>query len=296
VSTNVDLDVAQRLSELSCRNFGTLPQIQDWPDELDASGWCMSRELSPLHVAGRLGDVSLDVQKRLALFELVNFFSLNIHGERALLAGLAASLYGPHADPSFVYLHHFLDEENKHMQYFASFCLRYAGKIYADRHVTFPREHAPGEELFLFFAKVLIFEEVVDYFNGWMARDTSLLPIVRQINRMHHDDEVRHLAFGRVITKKLFNQWSPHWSLETQASVRTYLRSYLDATLREYVNPAVYLDAGLVGTGAGAMSRAHALAREAFDGSAELRDRASRRARTFLATLGVLEPVTEQRT
>jgi hypothetical protein len=291
----LERNLSFRLSELSRREFGCLPQIQDWPDALDADGWCMSRELSPLHAAGRLQDTPLELQKRLALFEIVNFFSLNIHGERALLGGLGASLYGPHADPSFVYLHHFVDEENKHMQYFASFCLRYAGKIYADRHVTFPREHAPGEEAFLFFSKVLIFEEIVDYFNRWMARDTSLLPIIRQINQMHHDDEVRHLAFGRMVTKKLFDQWSPSWSPETLAAVRSYLGGYIDATLREYINPEVYLDAGLVGTEPGAMSRAYALAREAFDGSADLRARASRRPRAFFAALGVLGPATEQR-
>ena len=47
--------------------------------------------------------------------EAVNFFSLNIHGERMLVAGIAQRLYRTgHAETSR-YLHHFLAEENRHM-------------------------------------------------------------------------------------------------------------------------------------------------------------------------------------
>lgn len=282
--------LSTRLSELSQKSFAPLPQPADWPLELDASGWCMPLELCAVKATGCLDCESVEKQKRLAFFELINFFSLNIHGERFLLGGLGENLYGPYAEPGWDYLHHFIDEENKHLQYFASFCLRYAGKIYPNKKVVFQREHAPGEASFLFFAKVLIFEEVVDYFNQLMARDATVLPIVRQINRMHHQDEVRHLAFGRAVTSSLFQKWSPRWSAETLASVVAYLERYFDAVLREYTNPLVYCDAGLVGSEPGALRRANELARNAFAAALPLRRRATRRARSFFAELNLAIP------
>src|SRR5207244_844073 len=143
--------------------------------------------------------------------EAVNFYSLNIHGEKALLEGLAHRLYQPDLSEVSKYLHHFLDEENKHMVYFGEFCLRYAGKIYRDRKVAFPREYERGEEDFLFFGRVMIFEEIVDYFNRRMGNDERLSTVAREINRLHHSDEARHLTFGRRIVKELFEQWRPSW-------------------------------------------------------------------------------------
>jgi hypothetical protein len=281
--------LSARLTQLSRENFAPLPQLTTWPEELAAEGWCMPIELSPLHSTGCLESESVERKKRLAFFELINFFSLNIHGERALLGGLGANLYGPFAEPSWTYLHHFIDEENKHLQYFATFCLRYAGKIYPDKKLNFPRDYAPGEEAFLFFSKVLIFEDVVDYFNCRIAQDSNVLSIVREINQMHHDDEVRHLAFGRLAIKGLFEKWSPRWPAATREAARNYVASYFDVVFREYTNPDVYLDAGLVGSEPGALSRAHALARRAFESAAPLRERASRRSRAFFASIGLFE-------
>ena len=112
--------------------------------------------------------------KRLSFCETVNFFSLNIHGEKRLIEGLARRLYRRGMEDLTAYLHHFLDEENKHMVYFGGFCTEYAGKVYPDRKVAFPREYAAGEEDFLFFAQVLIFEEIVDVYNVHLATDERL--------------------------------------------------------------------------------------------------------------------------
>src|SRR5205814_2962320 len=107
--------------------------------------------------------------------------------------------------------------------YFATFCLQYAGKIYPDRKVVFPREYAPGEEHMLFFGRVMIFEEIVDYFNRRMATDERLSTVAREINRLHHADESRHLIFGRRIVKELFEHFRPKWSEATVEGIRSYL-------------------------------------------------------------------------
>ena len=237
--------VVEKLCQASRMQYGNPYEAVAWPEAVGPDDWCMSPELVSLHGTEVFERLSEREQKRLAFFETVNFFSLNIHGEKPLVEGLAHRLYAAGVEPLSEYLHHFLDEENKHMIYFAGFCLRYAGKIYPDKKVVFPREYAPGEEDFLFFAKVLLFEEIVDVYNVRMSRDERLAPVAREINLLHHRDEARHLVFGRELVKRLFAQFAPAWSASTLQGVREYLGNYLVATWKEYYNPDVYRDAGL---------------------------------------------------
>jgi hypothetical protein len=216
-----------------------------WPDEMDKEQWHFTPELISIHGMPEYDALTEEQRKRLSFHEAVNFFSLNIHGEKALIEGLARNLY-VRSDPDISpYLHHFLDEENKHMIYFGRFCSYYAGKVYADKKLAFPREYAPGEEELLFFAKVMIFEEVVDVYNKTMGDDARLVPLVRDINRFHHVDESRHLAFGRTLVKSLYERYRAEWADETRISISEYLQAYLALTWREYYNAAVYADAGL---------------------------------------------------
>lgn len=217
----------------------------EWPEQLDTEQWFTSPELISLYGTDLYEQLSEPLRKTLSFFEAVNFFSLNIHGEKSLIEGLAHRLYKRDTSDISPYLHHFLDEENKHMIYFGEFCMRYAGRVYPDRKVAFPRDYAPGEEDFLFFAKVLIFEEIVDVYNVQMSLDQRLVPISRQINLMHHRDEARHLVFGRQLVKELFDRFSTQCSPETLSGVREYLVSYLISTWKEYYNPDVYRDAAI---------------------------------------------------
>jgi len=220
----------------------------DWPDHLDPGQWFTSPELISLHGTPRWESMGEELRARLSFLEAVNFFSINIHGEKTLIEGLSQRLYST-SDSLWAtcspYLHHFIDEENKHLVYFGGFCRRYAAKLYPDRKLDFPRKYAPGEEDFLFFARVLIFEEISDTYNQRMANDERLAPIARQINLIHHLEETRHLVFGRQIVAELFERHAPGWTSQTLEGVRGYLAAYLVATWREYYNPEVYVDAGL---------------------------------------------------
>ncbi len=165
------------------------------------------------------------------------------------------------------YLHHFLDEENKHSIWFGTFCNRYAGKVYPDRKIDFPREYADGEEDFLFFAQVSIFEEIVDRYNVAQGRDERLVAVARQINANHHAEETRHLVFGRRVVEWLWREWVDRWSPEVVAGIRAHLDAYVTATWREYYNPDVYRDAGFADP--------WAVAREAWDHPATQAHRAA---------------------
>jgi P-aminobenzoate N-oxygenase AurF len=235
----------ERLCAVSQAKYVNPYTAIDWPEQLDRNQWCMSPELISIFGTEAYGRLSAAEQRRLSFYEAVNFFSLNIHGERPLVEGLARRLYRKGHQAISSYLHHFLDEENKHMTYFGGFCLRYAGKIYADKKLAFPRTYAPGEEDFLFFTKTLIFEKIVDVYNIRMSKDMRLAPLVRRINLLHHLDEARHLAFGHLFVQQMFQEYRHQWSDATLQALRDYLSNYLVATWNEYFNPEVYRDAGL---------------------------------------------------
>lgn len=236
-----------KLCDSSRRNFHNIYDYVTWPDRVESEqDWFMSPELCSLYGTEVWDLLELRVQKRLAFYEAVNFFSLNIHGESSLMQGLAQRLYAPRTRAVSPYLHHFLDEENKHCILFGTFCERYAKKIYPDRKVISSAAIVDSWKAdFLFFAKVLIFEELVDRFNLVMSKDLRLHPVAVAINHNHHVEEARHLAFGRRLCAELWGSQSPAWSAEDRDHIRPYLRQFFVVSWREYYNPDVYRDAGL---------------------------------------------------
>src|SRR5262244_2032714 len=112
----------ERLSELSRARYTNPYAAVTWPDAVDPVGeWFFAPELSTLYGTRYWSTLDGADQRRLAFHEAANFFSLNIHGEKALMEGLAARLYRPDLVEVADYLHHFLDEENKHSVYFGGF-------------------------------------------------------------------------------------------------------------------------------------------------------------------------------
>ena len=237
--------LSQKLSKASIKRYSNPYTEFQWPETASLDSWYFSPELSSLYGTPMYDSLNEQQQKRLAFWELVNFFSLNIHGEKALLQGLSKRLYSNWPAEISAYLHHFLGEENKHMTLFGTFCLRYANKVYPSKAYALKEDLQASVEDFLFFARVVIFEEFVDYYNLSMAKDERLHPLCRAINQYHHNDESRHLAFGRNISKQLFDSFSTEWGQDTVDRIRRYLGDYIQSTWKEYYNPWVYKDAGL---------------------------------------------------
>lgn len=256
-------------------------EFPGWPAELDRDQWFTSPELVSLAGTEVWDQLSGRQQRQVSFWDAANFFSANIRGEAMLLRGLAERLYRPGHEPATAYMHHMIDEENKHSIYFAEFCHRYAGKVYPDRVVSLGSDPAEAAD-FLFFARVMCFEDVVDGFNQAMARDTRLDGTVRWIHQQHHDEERRHLAFGRIRVRQLFETGRRQWSPAVLAQVRSAVAAYLSALWVPLYNPEVYADAGL--------DDPYALARQAHRSprAQQLRQRLSRRSVGFLTRSGVL--------
>lgn len=235
-----------RLSRASAKNFLDPGQLE-WPEEASAEHWYFSPELISLHGSPTWDALDEAGRKRLSFFEAVNFFSLNVHGEKYLISEISRILYRSDEAALDRYLLHFIEEEAKHMMYFAGFCERYAGKVYPDRTLKLAAGVDPELERFLLFARICLFEEIVDEYNRIMAADRRLAPIARNINRYHHLEESRHLAFGRRFLKELLEGWSAAESETRRPTVQSQLGAFLELTWKQYYNPDVYADAGIPG-------------------------------------------------
>ncbi|HEX2313487.1 MAG TPA: diiron oxygenase [Thermomonospora sp.] len=280
-------ETTERLSRLSQRSYQNPYTAVEWPDAVDPEGqWFGSPELLSLYGTPSWDGLDEPARRRLAFFEAVNFYSLNIHGEKSLMEGLASRLYRKDLLEVSDYLHHFLDEENKHSIYFGGFCTRYH-HVYRSRQLPFAETRPRDVEDLLFFVKTMVFEEIVDVYNREQARDGRLEPIARFINHNHHVEESRHLVFGRRLVAALWEACAPGWDAATREDVREHLSQFLVASWREYYNPDVYADAGL------ADPWEVAEAAWAAPAQREHRRRVSAKVLTFLTGIGLLdkEPV-----
>jgi P-aminobenzoate N-oxygenase AurF len=217
----------------------------EWPAQPAPDRLAMSTALLPLAGHPSFGDLTDEQVRRVALLEAVNFFSLNIHGEHELITGLAARL--PGAAPPYIaqYLRHFLEEEQAHTAVFTRFCRQYTTGIFRDRQISFPRQFAPGEADFLFFACVVIFEEIAHFYNLQLASDDSLWLLARDINRYHAEDEAGHIAFGRLYVAEMWDRYGAQLDKEQKREAAGYLARYIQTVQRSYVNADVYRDCGL---------------------------------------------------
>ncbi len=221
------------------------PAKMIWPESAEADAWYFSPELISLYDTAAWHGMTVPQQKHLSFFEAVNFFSLNIHGEKYLISEISRKLFDGTEPELSRYLLHFVEEEARHMMYFSGFCRRYANRIYPDRTVHGEGSGDPELDRFMLFARINVFEEIVDHYNKTMAADERLAPVVREINRMHHLEELRHLAFGRHFLTDCLDRHIDHWDKVRRDELRRLLSSYVDFVWKQYYNPDVYEDAGV---------------------------------------------------
>ncbi|WUH98866.1 diiron oxygenase [Spirillospora sp. NBC_00431] len=239
--------VLDRLGRMSVEDYYNPYRMFEWPDRLPDDQLWMSRDLLSVHGTPALEQLDEQQLIRLGVWESVNFYSLNVHGIRELLIEVVNRIHMPGFEIPSEFFHHFIGEENEHMWFFAEFCRRYGGKMY-----RFPRLSSPNGlpdtadvENFLVFARILVFEEIVDHYNSRMADDESLHDTIREINRIHHKDESRHIAFGRELVSLLHSRMRENHSEDELRRVGAYLQEYLRFSLHSFYSLTAYEDAGI---------------------------------------------------
>jgi hypothetical protein len=234
-----------RLTSMSVEDYYNPYRMFDWPDELPEQMWWMTPSLMTVYDTAVGKELSTEQLQAVSKYESINFYSLNVHGIRELLIEVTKRIHTADFREVSEFFHHFIGEENEHMWFFAEFCLRYGPKIYRQPRggaETIPPNNA---ESLLVFARILIFEELVDYFNSKMALDKQLHETIRQLNRIHHQDESRHIAFGRELISLLFTGFRAHATSQELTQINDYIKRYMIFSFESLFNPQVYRDAGL---------------------------------------------------
>lgn len=241
-------EVAARLSAISRREQYDPYTAFAWPGALDPDQFWISPELMTCYGTPEWDVLGERQLISLSHYEAVSFFSLNVHLIRDLIGEVADRIYTTSYPGLSEFFHDFIREENAHAWFFATFCRRYGGRIYRSR--SLPAIPGPDTSSRLrdvqVFGRILIAEEMSDHYNTVMAGDERLPAIVRQINEFHHQDEARHIAFGRQIMRALAESLreSPDGEQDL-AAARSYLTRYIGVCLRLFYDPEVYADAGL---------------------------------------------------
>ncbi|MGH3546983.1 MAG: diiron oxygenase [Pseudonocardiaceae bacterium] len=241
-------ELLDRLSEKARDDYYNPYTTFDWPAEISSDVWWMSPELLSLHGTELMDELAPAQLHTLSRWESINFYSLNVHGIRELLIEVARRIHSPGFEVPSDFFHHFIGEENEHMWFFATFCRKYGGKVYPEKSLKFSTAQEPAMENLLVFARILIFEQIVDHYNVHMAADERLHPTVRHINRLHHQDESRHIAFGARLVHLLWKQIvDAGLDAERRRTTGNYLNRYITASIESFYNPSVYKDSGIPG-------------------------------------------------
>lgn len=216
-----------------------------WPEQLDVTGYWMSPELMTVYGTAAADELDEATLRELSKWESGHFYSLNVHGIRDLLIEVVRRIHTNGFEVPTKFFHHFVGEENEHMWFFAEFCLRYIGKIYSNHSMPLSQPRSPLVENFVVFSRILVFEEIVDYFNMRIGSDERIHPTIRDLNRIHHEDESRHIAFGRQLVSLAFQRVCDTGTEEDRTFCRDYSRRFLESSVASLYNPAVYRDAGI---------------------------------------------------
>jgi hypothetical protein len=237
--------VLERLGRMSIEDYYNPYRMFEWPASLPTDRPWMSTDLLSVYNTPAADLLSEEQRIQLSIWESVNFYSLNVHGIRELLIEVVDRVHMPGFEIPSEFFHHFIGEENEHMWFFAEFCHRYGEKLYYFPRLKTTTPDDRDIQNFLVFARILMFEEIVDHYNLRMANDDTLHETIRRINGIHHRDESRHIAFGREIVSLLYARLRDRLDAEELRSLGDYLREYLGFCLRSFYSPEAYADAGI---------------------------------------------------
>lgn len=281
---------AETLSEASIsKGLSRVLVRVEYQERLNPDRLQMPERLTSLAKHPVYATLSDEQRWKLSVLETVNFFSLNIHGERTLVRELVRRLYQPTelGDPAAIgeYLQHFIHEENAHTFMLAGYCNRYWRGLMPDLAVTvaLPELSPLGEDL-LFFARTLVLESFLDFLNVEVMKDDSLDVTARTLHRLHHLEETRHMAFDKSVVRQASALLAERGRHDELALVAELAEKYAEYAVKRLYNPSVYKEIGL--------KDVVNLAWEAENMSAAsgLHDEWLRAGRSFLESVGLRSP------
>ncbi|QEY16783.1 hypothetical protein D0C16_12865 [Cellvibrio sp. KY-GH-1] len=235
--------LANKLADRSKDNFYNVYEIFEWPETLPNDNFWLGGDLLTIHNTEISNEASEHQKIHLSQLETINLFSIFAHGESDLLQTILKNCFRPDLAHMKEYLIHFIDEENKHMWFFSEFCRRYDGGVFPSRKFEMPSKFSPDLERLLAFLRILIFEEIGDFFNANTIKNHSIPTFVRAIHERHHLDEVGHIAIGWKIAEELLVNLKTVDTCTLKNMIR-HIDNYIQISLQGFYNPDVYQRVG----------------------------------------------------
>jgi hypothetical protein len=220
------------------------------PPALDGTRLQFPERLVSLYHHPIYGELTDEQKWRLGLLETVSFFSINIHGERSLVRDLVLRVHRMSAlgnSPIIhEYLQHFVHEENAHTFMLAGYCWRYSDGVLKDQGLSVgDTALSPvGEEL-LTFGRTWVLESFLDFLNREAMRDDTLDEVPRQIHRVHHIDEARHMTFDKAVIRSCVERLRAEGRDEELATIAGQIAAYGTHAVRRLCNANIYKQLGL---------------------------------------------------
>jgi hypothetical protein len=248
------LDLAETSNLLSKASFDkgiskSLLRVE-YQEALDPRRLQFPEELVSLYHHPVYKSLTDEQRWRLGVAETVSFFSLNIHGERNLVHELVLRCHAPselgNSPQIHEYLQHFIHEENAHTFMLAGYCNRYGGGVLRDAAFSVETPPlSPTAQEALTFGRTFVLESFLDFLNCEAMRDDKLDTTVRQIHRIHHIDEARHMSFDKTVLQGCIERLKEQGQDAEVTTVATSLAAYGRYALRRLANPSVYKGIGL---------------------------------------------------
>lgn len=241
---------AHKLADASLKRMNDAFLRVNYEDTLDETLWQMPEEYISIYFEPEYQALDVKAKMKLSLLEMINYFSVNIHGEQSLIAEFEKRLYrGKSECENFDcsrYMQHFIHEENSHTFMLAEYCHRYYGSVMKVKTMAIDREPLSFEaEELLLYARTQLLENFLVFMNRQVATNEACGTTARQCNKVHMQDEVRHIAWDRAAMayykKRLI-------TLDRASEVQNVIAAVLDyqeTAFRLLYNPKIYKEIGI---------------------------------------------------
>lgn len=278
--------VAGRLLRASERlSYDPATEI-DWDQVLDPTLFALPEHRVSLYGTELWEGMPHEQRVQLSWHEFASISSVGLWFEIILMQGLLRYAYDQ--DPSSQHVQYCLTEigdETRHSVMFARAAERLApGARYRPSRLVhqlgrFYKTTAGGPSLF---ASVLVAEETLDRLQRELLETADVLPLARDVARIHVTEEARHVAYARTaVERQVPKLGRPQLAFHRTSTLVTSIR-----VVNAFIDPAVYSNVGLNSATAVAAAKANPHHQQTRLWMAE-------RVTDFLATSGVIAgPIT----
>jgi len=241
---------ARKLRESALRNtYDPFDRVQ-YQEKLDTDRFQFPEKYLSLYHHPAYLNLTDEQKWKLSLLEAVNFLSINIYGEQALVSSMESRLYRNknigECAPSSKFMQHFIHEENSHTFMLAEYCLRYRGSLFPNRSIAVQHvQLSPNADDLLFYGRTFILESYLAFINRFCGTNDELDQTWRDLNRAHLLDEVRHMAWDKVMVEANLEVLRKAGKEHEIEAVKKLLNGYKQYCFRSAYNPTIYREIGL---------------------------------------------------